>query len=187
MDTIDLLQHRRSSKKFGDLAPSPAQLEIMLKSALRAPDHGRLKPYRFVVIEKSGMPQFYQHLTAAVEELQLGEEALKKAQGLSQRAPMIIGVVAKLEHDIAKVPAWEQMLSAGCATYAIQLAANAQGFETGWISNQWVKGSALRKAFGCRDSDQIIALVMIGSPAEGNQITLANQTESVEGFVNYIK
>lgn len=52
MQSLDLLLHRRSSKKLGDKAPNPEQLELILKAGLRAPDHGRLKPYHFVVIER---------------------------------------------------------------------------------------------------------------------------------------
>lgn len=186
MQSLDLLLHRRSSKKFGDSAPSSAQLEQILKAGLRAPDHGRLKPYHFVVIEQSGMPQLRECLISAVEEFELGEEYVKKAENLSTRAPMIIGVVAKLDHHIAKVPAWEQMLTAGCATYGIQLAANALGFDTVWVTNKWINGSQLRDAFHCKEDDKIIALVMIGSPLEG-KINQAKENESLNGFVSYIK
>lgn len=186
MQILDLLLRRRSSKKFGDKAPTPEQLEKILKAGLRAPDHGRLKPYRFVVIEKSGMPQLRECLKSAVEEFELGEERLMKAEKITSK-PMIIGVVAKIDHSIAKVPAWEQMLTAGCATYAIQLAANSLGFDTVWITNKWVNGSVLRSTFGCKENDKIIALIMIGSPADGEQITLAPESENIDKFVSYIK
>ncbi|QIM65905.1 nitroreductase [Mannheimia granulomatis] len=187
MQILDLLQRRRSNKKFGDKAPNAEQLEQILKAGLRVPDHGRLKPYHFVVIEKSGMPKICEHFKAAVAEFNLSEEHLAKAEKLASRAPMIIGVVAKLDHNIAKVPAWEQMLSAGCATYAIQLAANALGFDTVWITNKWVNGSSLRTAFDCQEGDKIIALLMVGSPIEDEQINLAPESESLDGFISYIK
>ena len=58
------------------------------------------------------------------------------------------------------------MLSAGCATYGIQLAAQAQGFDNVWISGKWINSTALREAFGCREQDRVIALVMIGTGIE---------------------
>lgn len=186
MQTLDLLLHRRSSKKFGEKAPSPEQVEQILKAGLRVPDHGKLKPYHFVVIEKSGMPQLRECLKSAVEEFELGEERLKKVENITSK-PMIIGVVAKLDHNIAKVPAWEQMLSAGCATYAIQLAANALGFDTVWITNKWVNGTALRSMFQCEENDKIISLIMIGSPVDNKQISLTPECEDLDGFVSYIK
>lgn len=187
MDALHLLQHRRSSKKFGDIAPNKDQLEAILKAGLRAPDHGHLKPYHFVVIEQSAMDKFHHYMRSVVDEFGLDEEMYKKARKLSERAPMVIGVVAKITKGIAKVPEWEQLVTAGCATYAMQLAANAQGFETCWISNKWVNGSAMRQAFDCGENDQIIALVMIGSPQEGDQITLASHTDEVGEFVRYIR
>lgn len=186
MNSLDLLRLRRSSKKFGECAPSAEQLEQILQAGLRAPDHGKLKPYRFVVIEKAAMATLQQHLEAAAREFEMGEEGLIKAVKISQKAPLMLGVVAKITPDIAKVPQWEQLLTAGCATYAMQLAANAQGFETCWITNKWVNGTALRHAFGCGELDQIIALVMIGSPLDA-QITLAPQPEPLDGFVHYLK
>lgn len=186
MDVLSLLPYRRSSKKFGEIAPNAEQLKIMFQSALRVPDHGRLKPYRFVVIEKQAMGSLEELLKASANEFEMGKEAQQKAENLCQRSPMMIGVVAKIAENIPKVPAWEQMISAGCATYALQLAANAQGFETCWISNRWIKGSALRHAFQCEDDDQIIALLMIGSPCDSTQISLASQPEEIENFVYYL-
>ncbi|AUI66148.1 MULTISPECIES: NAD(P)H nitroreductase [Glaesserella] len=187
METLDLLQRRRSSKKFGNGVPTSEQLDTILKAGLRAPDHGRLKPYHFIVIEKSGMETFRRCLLETAQEFDMGEEGLAKAEKLANRAPMMIAVVAKIEKDLPKVPAWEQVVTAGCATYAMQLAANAQGFETCWITNKWVNGASLRQAFGCREQDQIVSLVMIGSPADADEITMASQTEDITPFVTYMK
>ncbi|MDP8033606.1 nitroreductase family protein [Pasteurella atlantica] len=184
--TLHLLQHRRSSRKFNDVAPNQAELDHILKAALRAPDHGLLKPYHFVVIDKSGMPQLKQHLIATVNEFDMGSSCLDTAESITSTTPMIIGVVCKYS-DKKPIPEWEQMLTAGCATYAMQLAANAQGFETCWITNKWVEGSALRHAFGCTEKDKIIALVRIGKPAEQEQISTTSQSEAIESFVSYIK
>ncbi|WP_150539301.1 nitroreductase family protein [Actinobacillus vicugnae] len=186
MDTLYLLQHRRSNKKFGDIAPNTVQLENIIKAALRAPDHGKMKPYHFVVIEKSGMPKLRECLAAAAVEFNMDEKNAAKADKLSNQAPMVIGIVAKIDHDSPKVPAWEQIVTAGCATYAMQLAANAQGFETVWISKKWVEGAKLREMFGCRTGDKVIGLLLVGSPKEDDNISLARETESTEGFVSVI-
>ncbi|QIW16178.1 nitroreductase [Pasteurellaceae bacterium RH1A] len=187
-DILHLLHHRRSSKKFGDLAPNAEQLNNILKAALRAPDHGRMKPYHFVVIEKSGMGQLHQYLSAAVAEFGLDEHAQQKAAKLCKQAPMVIGVVAKIDHNSPKVPAWEQMVTAGCATYAMQLAANAQGFDTVWISKRWVDGAALRQAFGCEEGDKVIGLIMIGSPPEvHDEPKKSARSENPEDYVSVIR
>ena len=187
MDILDLLQHRRSNKKFGEIAPSVEQVENMIKAALRAPDHGKMKPYHFVVIEKSGMPKLRECLASAAVEFNMDEKNAAKAEKLSGQAPMVIGIVAKIDHESPKVPAWEQIVSAGCATYAMQLAANAQGFETVWISKKWVEGSLLRETFGCRAGDKVIGLLLVGSPKEDDGISLAKEAEATEGFVSVIR
>lgn len=166
MDALQLLIERSSQKKLCEPAPNQQQLNQIFQAALRAPDHGKLQPYRFVVIGKEKMTDFSELLKSAVHELNLGEERLKKAEGLAGRAPMIIGVVAKLDPNIKKVPDWEQLLCAGCATYAMQLAANALGFKNVWISGPWLEGSALRDAFHCETQDKIIGFILLGSGEE---------------------
>ncbi|MFC2436777.1 MAG: nitroreductase family protein [Aggregatibacter sp.] len=163
MDALKLLTERYSEKKLSAPAPNKDQLAQIFQAALHAPDHGKLHPYRFVVIEEDKMATFGDLLKSAVHELNLGEERLKKAENLAGRAPMVIGVVAKLDPTIKKVPEWEQLLCAGCATYAIQLAANALGFKNVWVSGPWLDGSDLRQAFQCDTADKIIGFLMIGS------------------------
>ena len=163
MDALKLLTERYSEKKLSAPAPNKDQLAQIFQAALLEPDHGKLRPYRFVVIEEEKMTTFGGLLKSAVHELNLGEERLKKAENLAGRAPMVIGVVAKLDPTIKKVPEWEQLLCAGCATYAIQLAANALGFKNVWVSGPWLDGSDLRQAFQCDTSDKIIGFLMIGS------------------------
>ena len=163
MDALKLLTERYSEKKLSAPAPNKDQLAQIFQAALHAPDHGKLRPYRFVVIEEEKMTTFGGLLKSAVHELNLGEERLKKAENLAGRAPMVIGVVAKLDPTIKKVPEWEQLLCAGCAAYAIQLASNALGFKNVWISGPWLDGADLRKAFQCQSQDKIIGFLMIGS------------------------
>lgn len=184
MHALDLLQHRRSSKKFGDLAPTHEQLTQMFKAALRAPDHGKLKPYRFVVLQDR--LQLKANLIAAAQEFQQGEAGLSKAEKLSQRAPCVVAAIAKLDDRIEKIPIWEQQISAGCATYGLQLAANALGFDTVWISKHWVKGQAIRSYLGCQANEQIIGLIMIGSPLDKTGISQTSETEEISNFVRYL-
>lgn len=184
MDTLTLLTTRRSNKKLTAPAPNKAQLEQIFQAALRTPDHGKLQPYHFVVMENEGLDKLETLLKEAVVELNLGEERLKKAENLAHRAPMVIAVVAKINPDVAKVPAWEQLVTAGCAAYGIQLAANAQGFDNVWITGKWVNGSALRQALGCREQDEIVALLMLGTAAEKPEREC--RAGNVDEFVSYL-
>ena len=183
MDALELLLNRRSHKKLVAPAPQGEQLDNILRAALHAPDHGRLTPYRFVIIEKQGQDVLEQLLKSAVDELKLGEERYKKAEDVSHRAPMIIAVIAKINTEVAKVPGWEQMLTAGCATYAMQLAADAQGFDNVWVSGPWIEGTELRRALGCEKQDKVVALLMLGT-AE-NKLDKAKTYDLTE-YVSYL-
>ncbi|OOF59009.1 NAD(P)H nitroreductase [Rodentibacter myodis] len=184
MDALTLLTTRHSNKKLTAPAPNKAQLEQLFQAALHTPDHGKLQPYRFVVIENEGLNKLETLLKDAVTEFNLGEDKLKKAENLAHRSPMVIAVIAKINPDVAKVPQWEQLVTAGCAAYGIQLAANAQGFDNVWITGKWVNGSALRQALGCREQDEIVALLMIGTAAE--KIERECRTVNIEEFVRYL-
>ena len=166
MDALSLLTSRRSTKKLSAPVPNAEQLNALFAAAQRAPDHGKLQPYHFVVMQGAGLQRLGELLKAAVEEFELGEERLKKAENFAARAPMVIAVIAKINQEAEKVPGWEQMLTAGAATYAIQLAGNALGFESFWATGPLVEGRELREAFGCDKNDKIVALLQIGTAAE---------------------
>ncbi|MGV6989669.1 NAD(P)H nitroreductase [Testudinibacter sp. P80/BLE/0925] len=183
MDALELLLSRRSNKKLVEPAPQGEQLDNILQAALHAPDHGRLTPYRFVIIEKEGRAVLERLLKSAVDELGLGEERKKKAEDVSHRVPMFIAVIAKINTDVPKVPGWEQMLTAGCATYAMQLAANAQGFDNVWVTGPWIDGAELRQAFGCEEQDKVIALVMMGT---AEQKLEKAKTYDLTEYVSYL-
>lgn len=182
---IDFLLSRHSQKKLSAPAPQGQQLQQILQAAMQAPDHGHLKPYRFVVIENEGKNKLEKLLQSAVDELNLGEERKLKATDVSHRAPMIIAVIAKIdERKTHQIPAWEQFLTAGCATYGLQLAANALGFDNVWISGPWVEGTELRQTLGCEnEQDKVIALVMLGT-ADNHQRTA--REHDVSNYVSYL-
>ena len=182
MNTLELLTTRRSSKLLSLPAPDDAQIRDMLQAATQVPDHGLLTPYRFVVIRhEAAMRRFADTLDCAVQELALGEEGLKKAQRVGSMAPLVIAVMASIRKDGGK-PEWEQMLTAGCSAYAIQLAAKAQDFDSVWISGKWVESASLREAFACGADEKIIALLMIGT---GKEPVDGAKNSALEAFVSW--
>lgn len=178
MDTLELLTTRRSSKQLIEPGPDDAQLNAMLNAATQVPDHGLLNPYRFVVIEEHAMPRFAAALQEAAVELALDDEGMQKAKRVGSMAPLVIGVIAAYRES--RIPKWEQLLTAGCSAYAIQLAAKAQGFDNVWISGKWVASGSLRRAFACTADEEIIALLMIGSAQNAPQ---GAKNEDLQTFV----
>lgn len=161
MPVLTLLTTRRSTKNLNAPAPNETQIQQILQAATQVPDHGNLTPYRFVVIHsETGMNRFRQLLKDTVIESNMGEKALAKAERVGNMAPMVLAVIASSKEG---KPEWEQTLSAGCAAYAAQLAAKAQGFDNVWITGLWVHSPLLKTAFSCTEKEKIIGLILIGT------------------------
>lgn len=163
MDALDLVVNRRSASRLAEPAPAGEVLENILRAGMRAPDHGTLQPWRFTVIENAGRERFSQLLESAAREDLMDEKAIEKAKQSPFRAPMIITVVAHCQEN-HKVPRWEQVVSAGCAVMAMQMAAVAQGFNGIWRSGAWTEHPAVHEAFHCREQDAIVGFLYLGTP-----------------------
>ncbi|GAA0472205.1 MULTISPECIES: NAD(P)H nitroreductase [Tatumella] len=163
MDALELLLQRRSAARLAEPAPQGEALDTILQAGLRAPDHGGLKPWRFVLIEQQGLERFSQLLSAAAVQDGLDDKGQEKARNAPFRAPLIITVIAHCEEH-PKVPQWEQVVSAGCAVMAMQMAAQAQGFNGIWRSGAWTEHQIVREGFGCRPQDQIVGFLYLGTP-----------------------
>ncbi|HDZ9481147.1 TPA: NAD(P)H nitroreductase [Vibrio cholerae] len=163
MEALDLLLNRRSIAKLDAPAPQNEALDNILRAGLRAPDHGALTPWRFVVAQGEGLAK----LAAILEQAEIAngsdEAVISKAKNAPFRAPMVITVIAKVTHS-EKIPAFEQHLSAGCAVQAMQMAAVAQGFQGIWRSGSWMFHPVVRRAFNVQGEDQIVGFLYLGTP-----------------------
>ncbi|MEQ4509983.1 NAD(P)H nitroreductase [Dickeya zeae] len=182
MDALELLLNRRSASRLAAPAPTGEVLDNILRAGLRAPDHGALQPWRFSIIQDDGLSRFSELLVRAALQDKQDEAAIEKARQAPFRAPMIITVVAHCV-DNPKVPHWEQVVSAGCAVQAMQMAALAQGFNGIWRSGAWTHHPLVRDAFGCRASDEIVGFLYLGTP----QLKASAAVASVDStkFVSY--
>ena len=163
MDALSLLLHRRSLPKLDLPAPQGAELECILQAGLRAPDHGGLTPWRFVVAQDEGLQKLADILVSAAKADQLEDAVIEKASHAPLRAPMVITVIADVTPD-HKVPVFEQHLSAGCAVQAMQMAAVAQGFSGFWRTGSWAYHPVVRQAFKLKEDDQIVGFLYVGTP-----------------------
>ncbi|MFW0698350.1 NAD(P)H nitroreductase [Pantoea sp. R13S299] len=163
MDALELLVNRRSASRLTEPAPAGDALENILRAGMRAPDHGTLQPWRFIIVENEGRDRMSQLLEKAARDNQLDEKAINKASQAPFRAPMIITVVAHCEEH-HKVPRWEQIASASCAVMAMQMAAVAQGYNGIWRSGAWTDDEQVRQGFGCREQDAIVGFLYLGTP-----------------------
>ncbi|WP_241573003.1 NAD(P)H nitroreductase [Rosenbergiella nectarea] len=163
MDSLELLLQRRSVSRLTSPAPEGEVLEAILQAGARAPDHGGLKPWHFTLIHGSGLERFSALLRKVSIDDQLDEKAIDKATQAPFRAPLIITVVARCQAH-HKVPEWEQVVSAGCSVMAMQMAAQAQGFNGIWRSGAWTDHPTVRQAFNCQSHDKIVGFLYLGTP-----------------------
>lgn len=163
MDALTLLLNRRSASRLTTPAPQGDELQNILAAGMRAPDHGALRPWHFVVMQGEGLNRFSQLLEKAAKEGKLGAEVEEKARNAPFRAPLIITVIAKTQ-DHPKVPEWEQIVAAGCTVQAMQMAAVAQGFGGIWRSGSWTEDAIVRDGLGCEPNDHIVGFLYLGTP-----------------------
>lgn len=183
MDALTLLLNRRSTSRLTTPAPDTEALKTILQAGMRAPDHGGLKPWHFIVMQNEGIERFSQLLHKATVVGELGPEVEEKAKNAPFRAPLIITVIAKVkEHH--KVPEWEQIVAAGCSVHAMQMAAVAQGFGGIWRSGSWTKDPVVREGLHCDKDDHIIGFLYLGTPAlkAPTTVTPADLTHFVTYF-----
>lgn len=164
MDAIDLLLNRNSAAKLVAPAPSGEELQVIFKAALRAPDHARQKPWRFLVIEGEGRRRLGELFAsvAAADDPSLQPEQLDKIRAKPLRAPLLIVVVARLrEHP--KVPEIEQYLSAGAAAHGMLLAAQALGFAGIWRTGSMAFHPQVHRGLSLESNERIVGFVYMGS------------------------
>jgi nitroreductase len=168
MQAIDLLLQRQSARTLTEPAPSSAALELMFASAARAPDHGRLRPWRFVVIDTAARGAFGDLLAAYLERTHaaLSPETLQRERQKAFRAPMIVVVAAHTTPGV-KIPVIEQLLSAGAAAQGLLLAAVALGFNGVWKTGAPAYDDTVRAALGLEASDVIVGFLYLGTEPAG--------------------
>jgi nitroreductase len=164
MDALELLLNRRSASRLTAPAPTGLALDHIIHAGMRAPDHGALQPWRFVIIENDGLERFSELLQKTVQHGDVYDVELKKAKDAPFRAPLIITVIAHVTEN-SKVPNWEQVVSAACAVQAMQMAALAQGFNGIWRTGSWTHHPVVRQGFACREQDEIVGFLYIGTPS----------------------
>jgi nitroreductase len=167
-----VLQHLRSRRSVSAGAmtgPAPGReaLEAMLTIAARVPDHKKLAPWRFIVIEGDARAAFGERLAeiCAANEPDASPARLETERGRFTRAPVVIAVVSSPKPHPA-CPEWEQILSAGAACLNLLHATAAMGFGGQWITEWYGYDDAVKAAFGLAPHERFAGFVYIGAPKE---------------------
>jgi nitroreductase len=162
---VNTLLSRASNGALSDPGPDDAALRKIFEAAVRAPDHGRLRPWRFYVIRGQARAKLGNMFAEALRrrEPSVSEAQLEKELGKPFRSPVVIAAVAKIVEG-HKVPPIEQTLSAAAAVMNILNAAHALGFGAKWVTGANCYDAAFRADFGLAPADQLIGFVHIGTP-----------------------
>ena len=132
---LDFLLTRRSrpAKTLQGPAPTQEELAPLLQAAARTPDHGKLEPWRFIVIEKTAMPRLAALVQSRAEALGLDAEQAAKGRTQFDQGELAVAVIESPKPS-EKIPPIEQTYSAGAACLALLNAALAAGWGANWLT-----------------------------------------------------
>ncbi|HWE45669.1 MAG TPA: nitroreductase family protein [Caulobacteraceae bacterium] len=181
-ETIALLARRRSSsaQTLGAPGPSHDQLKLLLRLAARVPDHGKLSPWRFIVLQQPAKADLVRRFEAVAARREDAAKALAKLAKLSA-APLSVAVVSRLSPD-ADIPVWEQELSSGAVCTMLLTAAAALGYGANWITDWYAYDSETCAILGLDAEERIAGIVHVGTPAEA---PLERARPDVEALTSY--
>jgi nitroreductase len=164
-ETLAFLARRRSASALtlGAPAPGEAELERLLTLAARVPDHGKLSPWRFVVLSGDGKAAFVRSLEAIAERRPDGPKALAKL-GKIRQPPLTVAVVSRFTEG--EIPEWEQRLSAGAVCAMLITAAQAMGWGANWITDWYAYDDDAGRLLGLGEGERVAGFVHLGTPSE---------------------
>lgn len=164
---IEALLSRQSIGALQNPAPGAADLALILDAGLRAPDHGRLRPWRFVLIHGTARAAFADVLIEALgrREEDPPADRVRRLWNRIAAVPMLIGVGAKIDPD-SSIPEIEQLLCAGAAAMNLLNAIHALGFGGMWVTGAHVYDRRVNEALGFCPPDRLVGLLFVGTPRE---------------------
>ncbi len=167
MDITETLKTRASApwRILGEPGPSDDELREFLEAAVTAPDHGAVRPWRFIVVRGGARGALAELFTEALlkRKPDADEATIEKDRDRMSRVPLLIVVAARITPNHPKVPAHEQIISTGLAAQAILLAAQSKGYGGVILTGDHAYDEHVKQGLGLQETDQIVAFVYIGT------------------------
>lgn len=163
-EVLRFLALRRSASAItlAGPAPSNSELDTLLRLATRVPDHGKLAPWRFVVLEGVGKAAFAGKLEALA--LARGDQTAAAKLAKLKIPPLCVAVISSPKE--ASIPEWEQRLSAGAVCTTLLYAALAMGYGGNWITDWYAYDAEATAILGLQGSEKVAGFVLLGTPRE---------------------
>lgn len=154
-----------SPKRLVEPGPDVSQLEQIFRSAASAPDHGLVRPWRFVIVPQEKRAQLAEVFALALVDRDPGAtlEQIETAREKAHRAPVLMLVVARLDACEPPIPALERMVSVGAAVQNMLLMAHGQGFGSSLTSGQAMQSPRMRQLFGLATGEEAVCFLNIGT------------------------
>jgi nitroreductase len=164
-EALESLLSRRSVGQLGDPAPEGDELAQIIEAGLQAPDHGRLRPWRFVTIRGAARTAFAEMLVAALKRRDpAATDAMEeRIRSRILGVPLIIAVGARIKTD-GPIPEIEQLLSAGAAAANMLHAIHALGYGGMWVTGAHTYDRSVNEALGFIWPDRLVGMVYVGTP-----------------------
>ncbi len=164
---LDFLALRRSASAVTLEAPGPGadQIDMLLRLAARVPDHGKLAPWRFVLLRGEAKAAFAQRLEDLANSRGDARAAAKLAK--LKLPPMGIAVISSPRDG--EIPRWEQVLSAGAVCTTLLYAAQALGYGANWITDWYAYDTDAQAILGLSGEEKVAGFIFIGTPREPPQ------------------
>lgn len=167
-EVLAFLARRRSASALSLRAPGPSAEELndLLALAARVPDHGKLAPWRFIVLAGEAKAAF----AARLEALAAGRpDAAKLVAKLGKLKAPPVGVAVISRTAPGEIPEWEQLMSAGAVCTTLLYAATAMGYGANWITDWYAYDADARTALGLATGERVAGFVFMGTPSEAPQ------------------
>jgi len=165
-DTIDFLTTRRSTvaRMIDGPGPGDEDLKRIMEAGMRVPDHGRLTPWRFIVIRGDAREKLGDVIAEAYKKNNPDaiEEQVEIEQERLTRAPVVIAVVSRVQKE-HKIPEWEQILSSGAACQTMLIAAQSMGYAAQWLTEWYAYDANVKQAIGAESGDEIAGFLYLGN------------------------
>jgi nitroreductase len=163
---LELLLSRQSTNLLQEPAPSGAELDLILDAALRAPDHGRLRPWRFVLIRGEHRAAWAERVAEAAlaRDPENGAALGERYRAWAARMPLIIAVGAEIQAG-HKIPEIEQLLAAGAAAMNMLNAIHMLGYGGMWVTGPNSYDRQVNAALGFEAPSRLVGFIAVGTPA----------------------
>ncbi len=163
-----ILQRQSTPAKYhAEPAPEGEHLDLILRAAMSAPDHGNMRPWRFLLVRGAALARlgdlFAEGFTR--RNPSASAELIERERSKPTRSPLLILLIASPQPN-PKVPEWEQMMSLGAAAEHMQLMAQALGYGSIWLSGERCQDRWLLEQLGLQASEKLYGYLAMGTPTE---------------------